>query len=123
VDDDSDTFLTVLYVGIDDATSTRSHLRRWRPKVGICPKKLSDAEVRTLAVLQALSGFTSEARFLRHARVHLARLFPYLPTSLPSQPGGRPTSDPALFACSLGTPSGYCAEGASPPRSEADCHH
>jgi hypothetical protein len=33
----------------------------------------------TLAVMQALLGFVSEARFLRHARAHLRHLFPYLP--------------------------------------------
>jgi Transposase DDE domain len=45
--------------------------------------KLGDAELVTLAVMQALLGFTSEARWLRHARVHLRHLFPYLP----QQPG------------------------------------
>jgi hypothetical protein len=54
----------------------------WRPAVGIMPK-LSDAELVTLAVLQALLGFCSEAHWLRHARAHLGRLFPYLP----KQPG------------------------------------
>ncbi len=29
--------------------------------------------------MQALLGFTSEARWLRHARAHLRHLFPYLP--------------------------------------------
>jgi Transposase DDE domain len=50
--------------------------------VGISPQ-LSDAELVTLAVLQALCGFTSEARWLRYARAHLGHLFPYLP----QQPG------------------------------------
>jgi hypothetical protein len=50
--------------------------------VGISPQ-LSDAELVTLAVLQALLGFTSEARWVRHARAHLRHLFPYLP----QQPG------------------------------------
>jgi hypothetical protein len=45
---------------------------------GICPK-LTDAELLTLRVLQALGGFVSDARFLRHARVHLSAAFPYLP--------------------------------------------
>ena len=53
-----------------------------RPPVGIAPK-VSDAEMITLAVMQALLGFTSEARWLRHARTHLGSLFPYLP----QQPG------------------------------------
>jgi Transposase DDE domain len=78
VDADLDTFVTALYVTIDDALAMRPDLRQWRPKVGLCPK-LSDAELLTLAVLQALLGFTSETRFLRHARQHLAHLFPYVP--------------------------------------------
>ena len=46
--------------------------------MGIAPK-LTDAELVTLAVMQALLGFTSEARWLRHASRHLRHLFPYLP--------------------------------------------
>jgi hypothetical protein len=41
--------------------------------VGI-PPKLSDAELVTLAVMQALLGFTSEARWLRCADRHLRHL-------------------------------------------------
>jgi hypothetical protein len=78
VDADLDTFVTALYVSIDDALVMHPDLRQWRPKVGLAPK-LSDAELLTLAVLQALLGFTSETRFLRHARVHLVHLFPYIP--------------------------------------------
>ena len=78
MDADLDTFVTALYVTIDDTLRTRPELRQWRPKVGIAPK-LSDAELLTLAVLQALLGFTSETRFLRHARIHLRSWFPYLP--------------------------------------------
>ena len=37
------------------------------------------AELVTLAVLQALGGYVSEARWLRYARTHLRDLFPYLP--------------------------------------------
>lgn len=44
---------------------------------------LTDAKLVTLAVMQALLGFTSEARWLRHARAHLGHLFRYLPR----QPG------------------------------------
>jgi len=36
-----------------------------------------------MAVLQALLGLPSEARWLRHASAHLRHLFPYLP----QQPG------------------------------------
>src|SRR4029077_3829260 len=53
--------------------------RPWRPKVGITPR-LDDAELVTLVVLQALLGFTSEARWLRYANSRLRGLFPYLPT-------------------------------------------
>src|SRR3954467_15345504 len=45
--------------------------------------RISDAEVITLAVMQALLGHTSEARWLRYARAHLRHLFRYLP----QQPG------------------------------------
>jgi hypothetical protein len=41
--------------------------------------KLTDAELLTLAVMQALGGYVSEARWLRYARTHLHGLFPYLP--------------------------------------------
>lgn len=41
--------------------------------------KLSDAELVTLAVIQTLLGFVSEARRLRYALAHLRDLFPYLP--------------------------------------------
>ena len=44
---------------------------------------ISDAEMVTLAVMQALLGHTSEARWLRFADEHLRHLFPYLP----QQPG------------------------------------
>lgn len=45
--------------------------------------RLTDAELVTLSMMQAMAGFTSEARWLRHARAHLRHLFPYLP----QQPG------------------------------------
>jgi hypothetical protein len=82
VDADLDTLATALYVTTDDLM--RDHPERVppRPRVGIQPK-ISDAELLTLAVMQALLGFTSEHRWLRHARKHLLHLFPYLP----QQPG------------------------------------
>src|SRR6266516_5291277 len=82
VDAALDTLATALYVTTDDLLKTAPHLAPWRPAVGIAPK-LSDAELVTLAVMQALLGFCSEARWLRYARAHLGHLFPYLPT----QPG------------------------------------
>src|SRR5450631_3306716 len=73
-----DALATALYVKTDDLLKESPQLAPLRPEAGISPK-LSDAELVTLAVMQALLGFTSEARWLRHARAHLRHLFPYLP--------------------------------------------
>jgi hypothetical protein len=78
VDADLDTLATALYVRTDDLLKATPQRVPWRPAVGIVPK-LSDAELVTLSVLQALLGYTSEARWLRYARTHLRHLFPYLP--------------------------------------------
>ena len=75
---DLDALATRLYVTIDDLLIDHPDWAPERPAVGIAPQ-LSDAELITLAVIQALLGFTSEARFIRHARTHLTALFPYLP--------------------------------------------
>jgi hypothetical protein len=82
VDADLDTLATALYVRVDDLLKTQPDRVPWRPRVGIAPK-LADAELVTLCVMQALLGFTSEARWLRYPRAHLRTLFPYLP----QQPG------------------------------------
>ena len=82
MDADLDTLATALYVKIDDLLKGAPQLAPWRPAVGIAPK-LTDAELVTLAVMQALLGFSSEARWLRYAHAHLRHLFPYLP----KQPG------------------------------------
>jgi hypothetical protein len=79
---DLDALATALYVTTDDLLKGSPQLAPRRPDVGIGPK-LSDAELVTLAVMQAMLGFTSEARWLRHARADLRHLFPYLP----QQPG------------------------------------
>ena len=79
---DLDTLATALYATTDDLLKESPQLAPYRPVTGIDPK-LSDAELVTLAVMQALLGFTSEARWLRHAHAHLRHLFPYLP----QQPG------------------------------------
>ncbi len=82
MDADLDTLATALYVRVDDLLKSHPERAPWRPRVGIAPK-LSDAELLTLAVMQALLGFTSEARWLRFARSRLRALFPFLPL----QPG------------------------------------
>jgi hypothetical protein len=79
VDADLDTLATALYVTADDFPADNPQHRPWRPQVGLTPR-LSDAELITLVVLQALLGFTSEARWLRYANAHLRAMFPYLPT-------------------------------------------
>jgi hypothetical protein len=82
VTNELDTLATALYVKTDDLLKESPYLAPWRPRVGIAPK-LADAELVTLAVLQALLGHTSESRWLRFAQAHLRHLFPYLP----GQPG------------------------------------
>ena len=85
VDANLDTLATARQVKIDDELKVRPELARSRPEVGLCPK-LSDAELITLAVIQALLGFTSETRFLRHAAAHLRHLFPTSRTSPATTP-------------------------------------
>lgn len=68
---DINTLLTALYVRIDDYLGPRSGVGR--------PPKLTDAELLTLAVAQALLGVHSEARWLRMVPAALPGAFPYLP--------------------------------------------
>jgi len=82
VTNDVDTLATALYVRTDDLLKQYPDLAPWRPAIGLQPR-LTDAELVTLAVMQALLGYTSEARWIRHARADLGHLFPYLP----GQPG------------------------------------
>ncbi len=84
----------VSMIGVAEATSTVEavcipiwtplppQLNRWRPKVGMTAK-ITDAELITVAVMQALRGFHDEARWIRYARNNLRHLFP----CLPKQPG------------------------------------
>ncbi|WP_405667985.1 hypothetical protein OG379_38285 [Streptomyces sp. NBC_01166] len=74
--------LATLYVKSDDLLKGSPQFGPWRPAAGIAPQ-LGDAELGTMAMMQAMLGFTSEARWLRHAHAHLWYLFPYLP----KQPG------------------------------------
>jgi len=75
---DLDTLATRLYVTIDDLLVDHPEWAPERPTIGIAPK-LSDAELIALAVIRALLGYTSEARFIRYAHTHLRRWFPYIP--------------------------------------------
>src|SRR3954468_20602857 len=82
VDADLDTLATALYVRADDLLKDCPERAPERPAVGFAPK-ITDAELITLAVMQALCGRPSEVRWLRYAHAGLRHLFPYLP----KQPG------------------------------------
>ena len=66
---------------------------------------LTDAEVVTLAVAQAIMGITSDARFVKIARKQLAHLFPLLPNRPGYLKRRERLSDTieALIACSRAT--------------------
>ena len=78
MDTDLDTLALALYVTTDDLLVAHPERVPPRPRVGIQPKT-SDAELLTLAVMQALLGYTSETRWLRYARKNLLGMFPRLP--------------------------------------------
>ena len=67
-----DTLVTALYVKIDD---DRAGIARLPGR----PPKLSHSELLCLAVMQAMLGFHSEARWLRHVRTHYRGMFPFIP--------------------------------------------
>lgn len=66
-----ETLATALYVKIDDSLMGTQCRGR--------PPRLTDAELLTLTVMQAVLGFASEARWLRFARCPLTTAFPHLP--------------------------------------------
>jgi hypothetical protein len=70
MDADLDSLCIAVYVTADDLLPTPSASGR---------RKVTDAEVITLAVAQALMGIPSDRRFLAVARRRLAHLFPRLP--------------------------------------------
>ena len=64
VDADLDTLATALYVRTDDLLKASPGRAPWRPAIGFEPR-ITDAEMITLAVMQALLQFRSETRWLR----------------------------------------------------------
>ena len=72
---DVDTFLTVLYVMVDDFCQTQPPKKRPGPEAS-----LSESEVITLAVFARWSRFSSERDFYRYAQTNLLDAFPTLPT-------------------------------------------
>jgi hypothetical protein len=72
---DVDTFLTTLYVIIDDFYKSRPRKQR-RPGP---EASLSPSEIVTLAIFSRWTRFASERDFYRYARGHLREAFPTLP--------------------------------------------
>lgn len=72
---DTDTFLTTLYVTVDDFCKSRDGAPR-HPGPGA---SLSASEVVTLAVFGQWGRFASERAFYRYAQRHLRSAFPALP--------------------------------------------
>ncbi len=71
---DVDTFLTALYVMVDDFRQSHPPKRRPGPQAS-----LSESEVITLAIFARWSRFASERDFYRYAGSHLIEAFPTLP--------------------------------------------
>ena len=72
---DLDTFLTALYVIVDDlCQSQNSQQRRPGPPASLC-----QSEVITLSIFARWSRFASERDFYRYAEAHLRAAFPTLP--------------------------------------------
>jgi transposase len=70
MDADLDLLLTAVYVTADDLLPCRP---------GNAKRSLTDAEVVTLCVAQAIMGIPSDRRFLAVASKHLRHLFPRIP--------------------------------------------
>jgi len=68
---DLDLLLTAVFCAADDFLARRP---------GNARRRITDAEVVTLCVAQAVMGVSSDRRFLRAARRQLADLFPLLPS-------------------------------------------
>ena len=74
---DQDTFLTTLYVMIDDFCQSHGFAEKHRPGP---VASLSCSEVVTLACFGQWARFPSERAFYRYAESHLRAAFPTLPT-------------------------------------------
>jgi hypothetical protein len=71
---DVDTFLTTLYVMVDDFCQSRAPKMRPGPEASLCA-----SEVITLAIFARWSRFASERDFYRYAQTKLRSAFPTLP--------------------------------------------
>jgi hypothetical protein len=70
MDADLDSLCTAVYVTADDLLPTRP---------GNARRRVTDAELVTLALAQAVMGLPSDRRFLAVARIRLRHLFPRIP--------------------------------------------
>jgi hypothetical protein len=70
MDADLDLLLIAVFCTADDLLPTKAHNAR---------RMISDAEVVTLCVAQAIMGITSDPRFVAVAGKHLRHLFPRIP--------------------------------------------
>jgi hypothetical protein len=103
VDADLDTLATALYVKTDDLLKTCPQRAPWRPPAGISPE-ISDAELVTLAVLQANSGLAVQVDFLDRAAAECAANGGLVPPGPPLQVigcRGAEPGEPALSQNSL----------------------
>ncbi len=71
MDADLDLLLTVVFCTVDDFLPKRT---------GNAKRRITDAEVITLCVAQAIMGIPSGPRFIAVASARLRHLFPVLPT-------------------------------------------
>jgi hypothetical protein len=69
-----DTFLTTLYVIVDDFCQSHPPKKRPGPQASLC-----ESEIITLAIFARWSRFSSERDFYRYATGHLRDAFPTLP--------------------------------------------
>ena len=72
---DVDTFLTILYVMVDDFCQTQPPKKRPGPEASLC-----QSEVITLTIFARWSRFASERDFYRYADGHMRGAFPTLPS-------------------------------------------
>jgi hypothetical protein len=71
---DVDTFLTTLYVTVDDFCHSRAPKKKPGPQASLCA-----SEVITLSIFARWSRFSSERDFYRYAQTNLIDAFPTLP--------------------------------------------
>lgn len=71
---DVDTFLTTLYVTVDDFCQSHTPKRKPGPRASLCA-----SEVITLSIFARWSRFASERDFYRYAQTNLTDAFPSLP--------------------------------------------